>query len=92
MKSNPLEFQSVRPEIGVYDCEIHIKFRLIEEKALLCDRDQLLDVLLEALACGEDEYLESTHLQVEAQEISETEASPQMRRQIIRLRNSSDMA
>lgn len=92
MKSNSLKYQPERPEVGIYDCEIHIKFRLIEEKAALTDREQLLDLLLEALSCGADEYLETTHIHADAQEISETEASPQMRRQIIRLRNSKELA
>lgn len=36
-------------EVGVYECEIHVNFRSIEEKSLLSDRDQLLQVLLDAL-------------------------------------------
>ncbi|MGG6293814.1 Npun_R1517 family heterocyst differentiation transcriptional regulator [Leptolyngbya sp. AN02str] len=79
--SNPLK-------VGVYDCEIHLKFRLIEEQGVLGDREHLLETLLDAFACGADEYLEQVEVQVEAQEVSEVEASPQMRRQLIRLRNS----
>lgn len=92
MKSSSLEFQTVGTDIGVYNCEIHIKFRLIEEKDVLRDRDQLLERLLDAFACGIDDYLETTHIHVEAQEISETDASPKMRRRLIRLRNSSELA
>ncbi|MDX2240671.1 MAG: Npun_R1517 family heterocyst differentiation transcriptional regulator [Leptolyngbyaceae cyanobacterium bins.302] len=92
MKSSSLEHQPVNAEVGVYDCEIHLKFRLIEEKGALRDRDQLLEMLLDAFACGSDEYLEPVQVQVEAQEISEMDASPQMRRQLIRLRNSKDLA
>ncbi|MBE9177409.1 Npun_R1517 family heterocyst differentiation transcriptional regulator [Oculatella sp. LEGE 06141] len=89
MKSSSLKYQSVNSEVGVYDCEIHLKFRLIEEKQAFRDRDQLLELLLDAFACGADEYLEHIQVEVEAQEVSEMQASPQMRRQLIRLRNSS---
>jgi hypothetical protein len=92
MKSSPLKYQSVNAEVSVYECEIHLKFKLIEEKQALSDRDQLLEMLLDAFICGADEYLEPTHIHVDAQEVSEMEASPQMRRQLIRLRNSSDLA
>jgi Npun R1517 len=91
MKSSSLERQPVSLEVGVYDCEIHLKFKLIEEKGVLCDRDKLLELLLDAFACGADEFLEPAHVHVSAQEISEMDASPQMRRQLIRLRNSSDL-
>lgn len=90
MKSSPLEHQSSGSEVGVYDCELHLKFRLIEEKNALHDRDRLLEILLEALSCGADEYLEMTQVQVEAEEIPEVDASPQMRRHLIRLRNSGE--
>jgi hypothetical protein len=52
----------------------------------------LLELLIEAFASGADEYMEPLQAHVEAQEISEFEASPQMRRQLMRLRNSSDLA
>jgi len=77
-------------EVGVYECEIHLKFRLIEEKSLLSDREQLLQVLLEALSEGSDDFLETLQASVKAQEISEFKASPQMRRQMMRLRNFAD--
>lgn len=94
MNSKPAKQQSGSDtsEIGVYDCEIHLKFRLIEEKAALSDREQLLEMLLDAFACGADEYLEHLQVKVDAQEISEMLASPKMRRQLIRLRNSKEMA
>lgn len=98
MKSSPLERQSAIPEVGVFDCEIHLKFRLLEEKDMLIDtqtasgREQLLEILLDAFVCGADEYLEPLHVHVEAQEVTEVKASPQMRRQLIRLRNSNDLA
>lgn len=98
MKSSPLERQSAIPEVGVFNCEVHLKFRLVEEKGILIDtqtasgREQLLELLLDAFVCGADDYLEPLHVHVEAQEVADVEASPQMRRQLIRLRNSNDLA
>ena len=92
MKYDSLEYQPATFDVGVYECEIHLKFRLIEEKGALSDRDQLLEMLLDAFACGTDEYLESMQVHVQAQEIPETDASPKMRRQLIRLRNSHESA
>lgn len=87
MKPNSVEPQSFDPKFAVYDCEIRLKFRLIEEKKVLNNREQLLDLLLDAFSYGADEYLEPETALVEAHEIPEVEASPQMRRQLIRLRN-----
>lgn len=92
MESSSLRNQSPRPDIAVYDCELRVKFTMIEEKEVLNDRDHLLDILLDALACGTDEYLESHEVEVRADEIPETSASASMRRQIIRLRNSDKFA
>ncbi|PAX58426.1 Npun_R1517 family heterocyst differentiation transcriptional regulator [Brunnivagina elsteri] len=91
MNSKALPRQINNVEVGVYECEIHLKFRLIEEKSLLGDRDQLLQVLLEALTEGSDEFLEMLQASVKAHESSEFKASPQMRRQLMRLRNSTDI-
>jgi len=91
MKSSSAQYQPVNSEVGVYDCEIHLKFRLIEEKGVLSDREQLLETLLEAFSCGADEYLEHIEVEVSVQEVSDIDASPQMRRRLIRLRNSSDL-
>jgi Npun R1517 len=87
-KALPRQINSV--EVGVYECEIHLKFRLIEEKSLLSDRDKLLEVLLDALTEGSDEFLEMLQQAVKIHETSELKASPQMRRQLMRLRNSAD--
>jgi len=87
-KSSSLKHQSAPPTVGVYDCEIHLKFRLVEDEALLSDRERLLERLLEAFACGPDEYLEPISAEAHAEEVSETDASAGMRRQVIRLRNS----
>lgn len=92
MESSSLRNQSSRPEIAVYDCELHVKFTMIEEKGVLNDREHLLEILLDALSCGTDEYLESQEVEVRADEIPETSASASMRRQIIRLRNSDRLA
>lgn len=90
MNSKALPRQVNNPEVGVYECELHLKFRLIEDKTLLGDREQLLQVLLDALTEGNDDFLETLQASVKAQEISEFKASPQMRRQLMRLRNFSD--
>ncbi|WP_263971783.1 Npun_R1517 family heterocyst differentiation transcriptional regulator [Leptolyngbya ohadii] len=88
MKTNSIEHSLTDSAFAVYDCEIHLKFRLIEDKHTLLDRDRLLEILLDALSYGADEYLEPVQSQVDVQELPEVEASPQMRRQLIRLRNS----
>ena len=76
--------------MGVYDCEVHLKFRMIEEQGLPTDRGELLELLLEAFGYGTDEYLEALEVQVKAEAIEEVEASPEMRRQLIRLRNAKE--
>ncbi|HEY9749017.1 MAG TPA: Npun_R1517 family heterocyst differentiation transcriptional regulator [Allocoleopsis sp.] len=92
MKQDSLERQPAAFEVSVYECEIHLKFRLIEEKGALSDRDQLLEQLIDAFTCGTDEYLEPLQVLVQAQEVSEITASPELRRQLIRLRNSNELA
>jgi hypothetical protein len=95
MKPNSLGQQSLTSEsseFAVYECEIRLKFRLIEEKKVLSNREQLLELLLDAFSYGADEYLEPIQTYVDAQEVLETNASPQMRRQLIRLRNSGNDA
>jgi Npun R1517 len=89
MKPDSLEQQSLSSEFAVYDCEIRLKFRLIEDKQILGNREQLLEILLDAFSYGADEYLEPVQAHVEAHELPEMNASPEMRRQLIRLRNSS---
>jgi Npun R1517 len=87
MTSNSLEYQPVSSEVSIYECEVHLKFRLIEEKGALSDREELLEKLLDAFTCGNDEYLENLQILAKVQEMTEMQASPQMRRQLIRLRN-----
>lgn len=91
MNSKALPRHVNNVEVGVYECEINLKFRLIEEKSLLGDREQLLQVLLDALTEGSDDFLEMLHQAVKVHETTEFKASPQMRRQLMRLRNSTEM-
>ncbi len=92
MKSDTASPKSNNVEVSVYECEIHIKFRLIEEKFASGDQDELLDLLIEAFTTGTDEYMEPLQSRVKTQKIADLEASPQMRRQLMRLRNSSEFA
>jgi Npun R1517 len=93
MPSNSLDHKKISThEVTVYECEIHLKFRLIEEKGALTEQDLLLETLLDAFAYGADDYMEPMQAEVSAQEVSELHASPQMRRRLIRLRNAGDLA
>ena len=78
-------------QVGVYECEVRLKFRMIEEGKLPTDRAELLEMLLEAYGYGIDEYLEPLQVDVRAEAIEEVSASPKMRRQLIRLRNSKEL-
>jgi hypothetical protein len=88
MKTDSLDYQPQHSEVGVYDCEVFLKFRLIEDSSLLSDRERLLEVLLDAFSYGPDEFLEPIKVKVDAEEVDEVDVSPMMRRQLIRLRNS----
>lgn len=93
MQHDSLDFKEASSfEVKVYECEIHLKFRLIEEKGALDQQAHLLEALLDAFAYGSDDYMEPIQVEVSAEEICELAASPQMRRQLIRLRNSSELA
>ena len=81
--------QPSTPQVGIYECEVRLKFHLIEEDLNQCDREQLLQILIDAYSYGSDNYLEPLETEVEVQEVSELQASPEMRRQVIRLRNAS---
>ncbi len=78
-------------EVGVYECEVRLKFRLIEEKGALDQQAHLLEALIDAFAYGSDDYMEPIEVEAIAKEICELAASPRMRRQLIRLRNSNDL-
>lgn len=75
--------------VNIYECEVHLKFRIIEEQVAINERDNsaLIETLIDAYAYGDDEYLESLESQINIHEIQALEASPEMRRQLIRLRN-----
>lgn len=94
MASFPSSYPPATPDVSIYDCEVHLRFRLIEDGNSLqqLDQRQLLAVLLEAYSYGEDEYLEVNQHQVTVEAIAEAAASPTLRRQIMRLRNASDLA
>lgn len=92
MSYEPVTVQESNSGVGIYECEVNLKFRMIEEKGVLQNRDELLDILLEAFGYGADEFLEATHVQVSAHEVTEMEASPALRRQLMRLRNSREFA
>jgi hypothetical protein len=78
---------AVESQVGVYECEITLKFRIIEEERVMQNRERLLELLIDAFAYGSDEFVEPIESEVEISEISEVLASPLMRRQLIRLRN-----
>ena len=93
MKFDTATHQTEKSEVSVYECEIHLKFRLVEEKCALREGDdKLLDLLIEAFTYGADDYMEPLQVGVKTHEISELDASPQMRRQLMRLRNLSELA
>ncbi|MFH7244262.1 MAG: Npun_R1517 family heterocyst differentiation transcriptional regulator [Spirulina sp.] len=74
-------------QVGVYECEVTLKFRLIEEDQVMNNRDHLLELLIDAFSYGSDEFVEAVESQVKVAAIDEVAASPLMRRQLIRLRN-----
>jgi hypothetical protein len=79
-------------QVGIYECEVRLKFRIIEDKMAMSNEDDLLDALVEAYSYGNDEYLESVDSQLNVQQINDTDASPALRRQLMRLRNSGKLA
>ncbi|MGD1856679.1 MAG: Npun_R1517 family heterocyst differentiation transcriptional regulator [Leptolyngbyaceae cyanobacterium] len=80
--------------VNIYECEVHLKFRIIEDKLTIDkqDTDALIEALVDAYTYGDDEYLESLESQINIHEIQALEASPEMRRQLIRLRNCHKFA
>ena len=63
-----------------------------EENLTMNTRDELLEILMDAFAYGNDDYLESLDTHVDVEPVEELEASPAMRRRLIRLRNSAGYA
>lgn len=54
---NNLDGQITDSEFAVYTCEINLKFRLIEERRVIYNREQLLERLLDAISCRADHTL-----------------------------------
>lgn len=80
-------------DIGIYECEVRLKFRIIEDRLTMANTEELIGTLVDAFAYGSDEYLEALDSDVAIQQLQDVDkASPQMRRQLIRLRNSSRLA
>ena len=80
-------------DVGIYECEVRLKFRIIEEQMTMSNQEELVETLVDAFAYGSDEYLEALDSQVDIVPLADVaEASPKMRRQLIRLRNSSRLA
>ncbi|MBE9065590.1 Npun_R1517 family heterocyst differentiation transcriptional regulator [Leptolyngbya cf. ectocarpi LEGE 11479] len=88
------ELSAQNDSVTIYECEVRLKFRLIEDKVTIDERDQsaLIEALVDAYTYGDDEYLESLESQINVHEIQALDASPAMRRQLIRLRNSRKWA
>lgn len=77
-------------DVEIYECEVRLNFRIIEEQLTMTNKDELIETLVDAFAYGSDEYLETLESEVKVQKLNDVDnASPQMRRQLIRLRNSS---
>ena len=80
-------------DVGIYECEVRLKFRIIEDRLTMANTEELIGTLVDAFAYGSDEYLEALDSDVAIQQLQDVDkASPQMRRQLIRLRNSSRLA
>lgn len=86
--SSSANLQPSNSEVGVYECEVKLKFRIIEEKGVIQDRENLLELLMDAVAYGSDDFVESLKADFSLEEVAEVNASPEMRRQLIRLRNA----
>ena len=77
-------------DVEIYECEVRLNFRIIEEQLTMTNKEELIETLVDAFAYGSDEYLETLDSEVKIQKLRDVDsASPQMRRQLIRLRNSS---
>ncbi|MGB3137058.1 MAG: Npun_R1517 family heterocyst differentiation transcriptional regulator [Nodosilinea sp.] len=75
-------------QVDIYECAVTLKFRILEERGVIANREHLLELLIDAYSYGSDEFVEQLEAQVEVEKVSEMTASPPMRRQLIRLRNS----
>ena len=81
-------------DVHIYECEVRLKFRIIEDRLTIDEDDNslLIESLVDAYSYGNDEYLESLDSQVNIHKVHALEASPAMRRQLIRLQNSRKLA
>ena len=80
-------------DIDIYECEVRLRFRIIEEQLTMTNRESLVETLVDAFAYGSDEYLEAIDSHVSIERLQDVdEATPAMRRQLIRLRNSPRLA
>ncbi|MGB3295736.1 MAG: Npun_R1517 family heterocyst differentiation transcriptional regulator [Phormidesmis sp.] len=80
-------------DIDIYECEVRLRFRIIEEQLTMTDPEKLVETLVDAFAYGSDEYLEELDSHVAIERLQDVDqASPAMRRQLIRLRNSPRLA
>lgn len=80
-------------DVGIYECEVRLKFRIIEDQLTMTNHEELVETLVDAFAYGSDEYLEALDSHVAIEQLKDVGlASPAMRRQLIRLQNSSRLA
>ncbi|NEQ54564.1 MAG: hypothetical protein F6K11_31275 [Leptolyngbya sp. SIO3F4] len=88
------DLSAQQENVNIYECEVRLKFRIIEDKLDIDKRDNeaLLESLVDAYTYGDDEYLESLESHINIHEVQALEASPEMRRQLIRLRNCRNFA
>jgi Mg2+ and Co2+ transporter CorA len=78
---------AVDAQVSVYECEVTLRFRILEDNQVMQNRERLLELLIDAFSYGSDEFVESIESQVKVAEVSPMAASPLMRRQLIRLQN-----
>jgi hypothetical protein len=78
-------------DVNIYECEVRLKFQIVEDKLFIheCDQSMLIASLVDAYSYGDDDHLEHLESHIDISEVQAIEASPEMRRQLIRLRNSS---
>ncbi|HSM84242.1 MAG TPA: Npun_R1517 family heterocyst differentiation transcriptional regulator [Nodosilinea sp.] len=78
---------SIETQVAIYECAVTLKFRILEESHVMTDQDDLLELLIDAFSYGSDEFVETIESHLEINKVPEIQASPLMRRQLIRLRN-----
>ena len=58
-------------DVGIYECEVRLKFRIIEEQLTMTNQDELVETLVDAFAYGSDEYMEALDSQVAIQQLQD---------------------